>query len=462
MSIADFDVFYKSRQKTREGGVAVYARDLLRPQRLDVTVPPELEIVWVKLHPTRAPRSISFIVAAAIYHPPRSDMADIPIEHLHSTMDSIRTKHQNVGFAIMGDLNDLDISSLLLDNDFTQILHVTTRGSRTLDQIITNFQEHYEVPISCSPLGASDHSVVTWSPKHQPRPTPNVTRTKNSRPMRDSDIREFGARLADHDWSELFSRSDANEKCEIFYTELVPMIDTYFPTLVVKLHINDRQWMTPAIKSMVMRRQKAFVRKEDKKWRALRNKIQREIAAAKANHYSKRVQHLKHSNPSAWFQHIGKLTFGPRKSPLIRIENIELTDYKSTANKINTWFVNVASDIPPLDTLHLPAFLPSREPCPLVQPWEVYRELKRIKPRTAPGPDGIPARLVREFALELSLPLTDIFNASFQQAKVPERWKRACVVPIPIPKTTPPSIDNLRPVSLTDHFAKVAEKFIAG
>ena len=69
----------------------------------------------------------------------------------------------------------------------------------------------------------------------------------------------------------------------------------------------------------------------------------------------------------------------------------------------------------------LPAFLPPQEPCPTVQPWEVYHELQRIRPRTAPGPDAIPAHLVREFALELSTPLTNILNASYEHSK--------CVLP---------------------------------
>ena len=32
---------------------------------------------------------------------------------------------------------------------------------------------------------------------------------------------------------------------------------------------------------------------------------------------------------------------------------------------------------------------------------------------------------------------------------------------VPIPKTSPPSVEHLRPISLTDHFAKVAEKLMA-
>ena len=54
--------------------------------------------------------------------------------------------------------------------------------------------------------------------------------------------------------------------------------------------------------------------------------------------------------------------------------------------------------------------------------------------------------------------MTKILNASFQEGSVPPQWKRAVVVPIP--KNNPPKWNQLRPVSLTDHFAKVAESFI--
>ena len=70
------------------------------------------------------------------------------------------------------------------------------------------------------------------------------------------------------------------------------------------------------------------------------------------------------------------------------------------------------------------------------------------------------AQIVREFAYELSKPLFSILNCSFKEGVVPPHWKQAIVVPIP--KTNTPMWNQLRPVSLTDHFAKVTESFIIG
>ena len=87
----------------------------------------------------------------------------------------------------------------------------------------------------------------------------------------------------------------------------------------------------------------------------------------------------------------------------------------------------------------------------------MYAELRKVKSTKATGPDGISPKLVKEFAYELSSPLTDILNCSYKGV-VPKQWKQAVVVPIP--KTKPPRVDKLRPVSLTDCSAKIGEGFV--
>ena len=113
----------------------------------------------------------------------------------------------------------------------------------------------------------------------------------------------------------------------------------------------------------------------------------------------------------------------------------------------------------PLDMCKLPAFLPAVDPTPHLYPLVVYARLKKIKSSKSSGPDEFPPKLVKEFAHELSVPLTDILNSSFNEGVVPVQWKDAIVVPIP--KQFPPSLDKLRPVSLTSVFAKLAEGFVS-
>ena len=116
-------------------------------------------------------------------------------------------------------------------------------------------------------------------------------------------------------------------------------------------------------------------------------------------------------------------------------------DHVTIANTINDQFVKVSSNIPPLDLGVLEAFLPAKEPPPSLYPWDVYAELRKVKSTKATGPDGISPKLVKEFAYELSSPLTDILNCSYKEGVVTKQWKQAIVVPIP-QKSPPGSINS--------------------
>eukprot|EP00057_Strongylocentrotus_purpuratus_P020244 XP_011674718.1 PREDICTED: RNA-directed DNA polymerase from mobile element jockey-like [Strongylocentrotus purpuratus] len=167
---------------------------------------------------------------------------------------------------------------------------------------------------------------------------------------------------------------------------------------------------------------------------------------------------MKESNPSQWHKNIKSMAGNKPRPPAIEVEGIDESDLAGIANTINRFFVSIAEDIGRLDLNDLPTYLPAL-PLPVIKPWDVYWELQHLSRRKAPGPDSIPARIISEFALELSSPLTPIFNESIRESVVPHRWKRAVVVPIP--KTSKPTIGDLRPISLTYHFAKILEKFIS-
>ena len=89
----------------------------------------------------------------------------------------------------------------------------------------------------------------------------------------------------------------------------------------------------------------------------------------------------------------------------------------------------------------------------------MYEALRKLNARKAAGPDGLPGRLIGEFACELSIPVTDIFNSSLREGVVPQVWKDATIAPIP--KESPATISKLRPISLTSLLAKVCEGFVS-
>ena len=87
----------------------------------------------------------------------------------------------------------------------------------------------------------------------------------------------------------------------------------------------------------------------------------------------------------------------------------------------------------------------------------VYKALRGIKSNKSGRSDPVPGKVWKEFAFELSPVITNIYNASMVQGYVPVFLKQSEVVPVP--KCSPPIVveQDLRPISLTPHIAKVME-----
>nr|VZH98147.1 unnamed protein product [Spirometra erinaceieuropaei] len=60
----------------------------------------------------------------------------------------------------------------------------------------------------------------------------------------------------------------------------------------------------------------------------------------------------------------------------------------------------------------------------------VQQELLKLKEGTSPGPDEIPAKLLKELATELAEPLSVLFQASLDAGRLPPEWKTAWISPI--------------------------------
>ena len=89
----------------------------------------------------------------------------------------------------------------------------------------------------------------------------------------------------------------------------------------------------------------------------------------------------------------------------------------------------------------------------------VYQELSKLNLSKASPINDIPKRLLKEFAYELSLPLTHIYNLSLRTGVFPDRWKKATITPLPKVKHGT-ELGELRPVSLTSDLGKILEGFI--
>ena len=70
-----------------------------------------------------------------IYYPqPNIDIATQLLDHITAVIDQMSTKHPHAAFVILGDFNQLDISPLLYDSCYKQIVKKPTRAENILDK----------------------------------------------------------------------------------------------------------------------------------------------------------------------------------------------------------------------------------------------------------------------------------------------------------------------------------------
>lgn len=84
-----------------------------------------------------------------------------------------------------------------------------------------------------------------------------------------------------------------------------------------------------------------------------------------------------------------------------------------------------------------------------------------MKTRKAPGPDGICAEHLLHLGPAAQEVVLALINRFWATATVPSTWRRATIVPVPKSGKNPASVESYRPISLTSHLAKLAERMIA-
>ena len=71
------------------------------------------------------------------------------------------------------------------------------------------------------------------------------------------------------------------------------------------------------------------------------------------------------------------------------------------------------------------------KPTPDIAEHKVYEYLKSIKTNTATVKDDVPARIIKKFACDLSVQLTDVIKCILMKGEYPNIWKIESVPPLP-------------------------------
>ena len=90
---------------------------------------------------------------------------------------------------------------------------------------------------------------------------------------------------------------------------------------------------------------------------------------------------------------------------------------------------------------------------------DVINSLTNLDVSKAGGPDGIPARLLKECSHQIASSLCSLFNDSLRSGHIPSEWKSADVTPVH-KKNSKNEAANYRPISLLPIISKTLERCI--
>jgi hypothetical protein len=476
-SIPGYDLFVNKNPKR---GITIYAKSEMNVTECEVMNNTDFEeCLWITFKTPDAQKTLF----GCVYKSPNTTL-----ENEEMMLDLLKRDYlQQFDYVcITGDFNFPDINwtgtwtgerngrfiTTLLDSFLIQVVKQPTRRregqiANILDLVIVNDELLVSDIIHFSPLGKSDHEVLIFDlyvknkiKRQEDKMIYNIKKA-NFHEMK-NDIRKINCELL---------KDLTVEKCwEEIKLTIQKSMEKNIPKKKVKENKKQKpSWMNKKTMKFVKKKYNLYKKfliskngRDYQKYIETRNACTKEIKKVKREFEKKLSKECK-LNPKCFWKYVNSQTKINSGVSLLRAQNgdIATTDAEK-AETLNTFFGSVFTKE---NTDNIPntvlASLSNEKTVNNVEITEemVKKRLSSLNTDKAQGPDGIPAKVLKELCEELAKPLTILFTKSIEHMTIPTDWKNATVIPI-FKKGTRTDPGNYRPVSLTCILCKILESFI--
>lgn len=447
VSFSNFSAHRADRSTSKKGGgVCCLVSNLFK----SVTLVHKSDNEDVEILLVRAVCNVFDCIIVTLYFPHGSSLnlcrQQQACEYVISTIDHALQRFFTSNVIIAGDFNNLKPDSFVNCFCLQNVVTLPTRKNAVLDLVLLpdNLVPYYKPCEIYPPLSSSDHDIVLIKPMQKLASFSSFVKVMD---LRKSNIVRVSAYLNSINWSILFHELSLDKICELFYHHLHESLYK-LPVNYVKRSNNDPPWMTNVVKVLINKRYQAYRQKDWRLYAHYKEKVKTAIFIAKRSWGNQLLKEGK----SVWdvYQKV-----------------------RAETKDSNDWLLNCKPDsdistiIEDLKTMIISNFVKSdiKEliPLPYIVPFEceeavINTMLHQVNPKKSPGSDNIPSIVWSKFADSLSKPLSMIFNICMQTANIPQLWKNADVSPLP--KSSPPSLNNVRPISLLPIPERLFEKYL--
>ena len=359
----------------------------------------------------------------------------------------------------------------LFDDNFLQqfILGPTHNGGNKLDLLLCNCPEIIVNVDSSTPEQnkfPTNHYIVEFQIKHYFRRARNAKReVYNYKLANFEGLRNCLTNVP----FENASSDNINEYWSKWKDLFLTAVYKFIPVKSIK-DINSPPWIDGEVRHLVRKKYTAL-----KKYRQNRSVIRKQKLRSlsqiiktliRRNHreYLKRIESSFNQNPKIfWSYHKAILHYKEQHSAAVTYKNVTAKNSAEKAELFNSYFTSVF--VPSESTFDFHSSSDSFNSNTQISditltPEDVATCLYNLNISKASGPDGIPARILKECSYQIAPSLCHLFNLSLYIGCLPLEWKSANVTPIHKKDLKEP-VENYRPISLLPIVSKVLERCVS-
>jgi Reverse transcriptase (RNA-dependent DNA polymerase)/Endonuclease-reverse transcriptase len=319
-------------------------------------------------------------------------------------------------------------------------------------------------------LGKSDHVVLTCNMVIE-----KFIRDKVETPKRNYfKINETAAAnlLKDVNWEGLFEDKGVNECYEVFRAEINNIVEKCVPLSRKKKEHTKQEWLTDDVIKAINHRDhswRQYLQERStcnhKKYVKLRNIATTAKRKSKMEHELRLAVNIKNDKKHFFAYVRNKTKIKSGVSNVIGQDGKRSETDRQAADNLNQAFQSVFTkedkscrDIFMKKNANSINYKSTNDG---ISEAEIMTTIDKLKEGKSPGPDEIPATIIKKFKELLIKPITILFNNSYQAGMIPDIWRCANVSPI-FKKGKKDDPLNYRPVSLTCILCKMLETIIKG
>ena len=443
------------------------------------------------------------LVVVGIYRPPRADVNSFKL--CIKAIDNFIRKHEGADVQMMGDLNlpfldwktkEINHQNRLKIEVTCAEIFLTFMESHMMNQMVTeptrkdlsildllctnNVQAIHSIVVEKTEL--SDHDIV-WTNLLYTKLS-NISAIQNNQP--DSPLDNLNLNRADWDairedlspvvWEDLLQNKNVDDIYSTIKKTLIDVCVKHAPAHTSKnrnkLHIPPKRRQLFKIKRRINSKinickysnppgyEEKLV-KLNKRRSSIEIEIRDSIKEEKLKKEKDVIEKIK-SNPRAFYSYTKKISKTITSiGPLIDVNKKLQSDPSIMSNILQQQYQKAFSK-PDSGNKHQPQ--PDTSEIPKLENITITTEdiltaISEISLNSAPGPDKIPARLIRECKSQLAPALVILWQKSLDTGQIPEELLKQTIIPI-YKKENKSLPANYRPISLTSHIIKILERIM--